>query len=81
MVAGETALSPSLRKPVESAESLGNEVEESSAGISPVLPVGGSVRSVEDRDIKFISNGPQLVGHSLDLQLLHSLSSGSSVTW
>lgn len=29
----------SLREPVEGAESLGDEVEESSAGVSPVLPV------------------------------------------
>lgn len=40
---GWHALSPSLCEPVESAQSLGNEVEESSTSVSPVLPVGGSV--------------------------------------
>lgn len=67
--------------PVESAESLGDEVEESSAGVSPVLPNGGSVRSVENCGIEFISNGPQLVGHSPDIQLLCCLLPGGSVLW
>lgn len=77
MVGGERCLP--LREPVESADSLGDEVEKSSAGLSPVLPVRGSMRSVEDCGIKFISNGPQLVGHSPDLQLLHGLCPGGSV--
>lgn len=71
----------SLREPVESAESLGDEVEESSAGVSPLLPVGGIVISVENGAVQFISDGPQLVGHSPDLQLLHRLFSGPSVAW
>lgn len=33
----------SLRQPVESSQSLGDEGEESSAGVPPVLPVGGGV--------------------------------------
>lgn len=39
----------SLCEPVESAESLGNEVKESSAGVSPVLPVGDSMLWGGDR--------------------------------
>lgn len=70
-----------LREPVQSAESLGDEVQESSAGVSPVLPVGGAVHSVENCGVEVISDGPQLVGHSPDLQLLHHLFPGGSVMW
>ncbi len=43
----------SLREPVEGAESLGDEVEESSAGVSPVLPVGGLVLRHRDRELDY----------------------------
>lgn len=69
-----------LCDPVQSAESLGDEVEESSADVSPVLPERDSTRSVEDCGVDLISDGPQLVGHPPDDLLLHCLSSGGSVT-
>lgn len=43
MVTGGCRCDGSLCEPVESAEGLGDEVEESSAGVSPVLPVGDSM--------------------------------------
>lgn len=59
-----------LREPVESAESLVDEVEEASPDVPPVLPVRAGVRSPEDCGVKFVPDDPQLVGQSPDLQLL-----------
>lgn len=68
-----------LCQSVESAESLGDEVEESSAGVSPVLPLWRSMRSAEDCGVELISDGPQLARKSPHLQLLQSLSPGDSL--
>lgn len=68
-----------LREPVQSAQSLAEEVEESSAGVSPVLPVGGSVRSAQHSGVVVVSDGPQLGGHPPDLQLLLLSPLGASV--
>lgn len=48
---GCLSLSLSLREPVESAESLGDEVEESPAGVSPVLPVRHSLLWEKDGEM------------------------------
>lgn len=73
----ETDRSPAarlgLREPVESAERLGDEVEECSADVSPVLPVGGEVRSTQRCGVEFVPDPPQLGGHSPDLHLLPPL--------
>ena len=50
-VAMVTRCDGTLREPVQSAESLGDEVQESSAGVSPVLPVGGAVLWDREREV------------------------------
>lgn len=52
-VAVVTRCDGALREPVQSAEGLGDEVQESSAGVSPVLPVGGTVLWDRERDGTF----------------------------